>query len=292
MKNMFTAFILNLIFSIFEFIGGFVTGSAAIISDAVHDFGDCIGIGFSCFLEKKSEKQPDDIYTFGYRGYSVIAGLITSLTLLAGSFVAIFNALSRLVYPTKINYNGMLIFAIFGVIINSLATVITHSKTSINQKAINLHMLEDVLGWCVVLFGAIIMKFTDISVIDPIMSICVSGFMIFNAIKHLKNITDIMLNKTPSDIPVDKIKKEILDLNDVQEVHHIHMWSLDGEHHLATMHVVSNNPNIKLEIKKLLNNYNIVHSTIEIEALDDVCNDKTCSLNFLHKQTHHCSHRH
>ena len=110
-KNILIAFILNLTFSVFEFIGGVVTGSVAIVSDAVHDIGDAVSIGISYFLEKKSKKQPDEKYTYGYARYSVIGSVITTLILLFGSFMVISNAVNRIITPVEINYNGMILFA-------------------------------------------------------------------------------------------------------------------------------------------------------------------------------------
>lgn len=175
-RNILIAFILNLAFSIFEFVGGIITGSVAIMSDAVHDIGDAASIGVSYFLEKKGEK------------YSLIGAFITTLTLLLGSIVTICNAISRLMEPAKIHYDGMIVFAIVGVGVNLCAAFVTREGDSLNQKAVNLHMLEDVLGWLVVLAGAVVMRFTDFTLLDPIMSIGVSAFILINAIRNLKEI--------------------------------------------------------------------------------------------------------
>ena len=175
-RNILIAFILNLVFSIFEFVGGIITGSVAIMSDAVHDIGDAASIGVSYLLEKKGEK------------YSIIGAFITTFTLLIGSIVTIYNAIRRLFAPTEIHYEGMIVFAIVGVCVNLCAAFVTREGDSLNQKAVNLHMLEDVLGWIVVLVGAIVMRFTDFSLLDPIMSIGVSAFILINAIRNLKEI--------------------------------------------------------------------------------------------------------
>ena len=199
-KNILIAFLLNMSFSLFEFFGGVVTNSVSIISDAVHDLGDAISIGISLLLEKKSKKKADNKYTYGYVRYSVLGGVITTVILMIGSIFVINNAIQRLFNPVSINYSGMLIFAVIGVILNTLAALITKDGDSINQHAVNLHMLEDVLGWIIVLVGAIIMKFTDISIIDPIMSIGVAVFILINTLKNLKVVLDIFLEKTPKGI--------------------------------------------------------------------------------------------
>ena len=227
-NNILIAFILNLFFSIFEFVGGIFTGSVAIISDAIHDIGDASSIGISYFLEKKSKKQPDEIYTYGYARYSVIGGVITTLILFFGSVTVIINAIEKIINPTEINYNGMIIFAIVGVIVNFTAAYFTREGDSINQKAVNLHMLEDVLGWAVVLIGAVIMRFTDFKILDPLMSIGVAIFILINAIKNLKEVIDIFCEKIPNGISTEEIKEHILEIDGVIDVHHIPIWSIDG----------------------------------------------------------------
>src|SRR5574344_1190297 len=143
-KNILIAFILNIAFSIFEFIGGTLTNSVAIVSDSIHDMGDALSIGVSYFLEKKSKKKPDNKYTFGYVRYSILGALSTTMILFIGSIIVIYSSIVRIINPVVINYNGMIIFAIFGVIVNFLAAYFTKNGDSLNQKSVNLHMLEDV----------------------------------------------------------------------------------------------------------------------------------------------------
>ena len=181
-KNILIAFLLNISFSIFEFFGGIITNSVAILSDSIHDLGDAISIGISYFMERKSKKPGDNNYTYGYVRYSVLGGVITTSILLVGSILVIISATKRLINPVEVNYNGMIIFAIIGVILNYIAAYVTKEGDSINQKSVNLHMLEDVLGWIVVLIGAIIMNFTDIRILDSIMSIGVAIFILFNSL--------------------------------------------------------------------------------------------------------------
>ena len=293
-KNILIAFVLNLSFSVFEFFGGIFTGSVAIISDAVHDIGDAASIGVAFFLERKSKKQPDEKYTYGYTGYSIIGSAITTLILMLGSVMVIYNAVLRIIHPAEINYSGMIIFAIVGVGINLGAAILTHGGESLNQKAVNLHMLEDVLGWVVVLIGAVVMKFTDFYIIDPLMSIGVATFILLNVCKNLKTILDIFLLKTPKGIHVDEIKEHLCEIQDVLDVHHVHVWSIDGHHNYATMHIVakSNSPHIKEKIRDELREHGIVHVTLELEAEGEHCHEEHCHLdaapvNELHHHHHH-----
>ena len=277
-KNIFIAFILNLLFSIIEFFGGFLTNSIAIISDSIHDFGDSLSIGISYFLEKKSKRKPDNKYTYGYMRYSLLGSTITTLILLIGSILVIYNAITRIIKPIDINYNGMIILSIVGVIINILASYFTHEGNSLNLKAVNLHMIEDVLGWIIVLVGSIIMKFTGIKIIDPILSIVVALFIIIQAIKNIKIILNIFLEKVPKETDIDIIKEDLLKIDNIIDIHHIHVWSIDGYKTCATLHVVldKNYKEAKNKIRAALKEFNITHVTIEIETKDEKCCESIC----------------
>jgi len=289
-RNILIAFILNLSFSIFEFIGGVITGSVAIVSDAVHDLGDATSIGISFFLEKKSKKQPDEKYTYGYGRYSVLGGFITTLILLVGSVLVIYNAVHRIIVPTEINYNGMIVFAIVGVCVNFCAALFTRESGSLNQRAVNLHMLEDVLGWAVVLVGAIVMKFTDFALLDPLMSMGVAIFILVNALKNLKEVVDLFLEKTPRGMDVEEIKEHISKIEGVQDVHHVHIWSMDGQNNYATMHLVTDRDGheVKDEVREELREHGIGHVTIEIESSLEHCHEKHCHVEVVE----HCGHGH
>lgn len=293
-KNILIAFMLNLAFSIFEFLGGIYTGSVAIISDAVHDIGDAASIGISYFLEKLSKKQPDEKYTYGYARYSVIGSVITTLILLVGSLIVIYNAVIRVFAPVAINYNGMIIFAVVGVCVNLCAAFFTREGDSLNQKAVNLHMLEDVLGWVVVLIGAVVMRFTDFALIDPIMSIAVAIFILVNAFRNLKEALELFLEKTPRSIEINEIKEHISEIEGVIEVHHIHIWSMDGHNNYATMHVVANGDHheIKERIREELAEHGIVHATLELEAEGEHCHERHCHIEAPAAGHHHHHHHH
>ena len=291
-KKILIAFLLNLGFSIFEFFGGIVTGSVAILSDALHDIGDAAGIGLSYFLEKKSKNQPDENYTYGYLRFSVTGGLVTTVILLVGSGLVIYNAVSRLMNPAKINYDGMIIFAVIGAAVNLIAAYFTGHSESVNQRAVNLHMLEDVLGWIVVLIGATVMRFTDIVVIDPIMSIGVAVFILINALKNLKGILDLFLEKIPEGISLAEIKEHISEIQGVEDVHHIHIRSIDGVNNYATMHVVVSGSahTIKDKIRDELREHGIGHATIELEEPGEHCHEKNCIIIHSEHSAHHHHH--
>lgn len=291
-KNIRIAFFLNLLFAVFEFAGGILTGSTAIVSDAVHDLGDAAGIGCSYFLEKKSRKQPDEIYTYGYARYSVLGGFLTTLILLLGSAAVIVHVAGRLIHPVEIDYGGMMIFAVVGVCVNSCAAFFTREGDSLNQRAVNLHMLEDVLGWIVVLTGAVVMRFTDFWILDPLMSVGVAVFILWNAGKNLKEILELFLEKVPDGLEIGEIREHLMEIEGILDVPHIHIRSLDGQNHDASMHIVTNEEpqKIKRKVREELREHGIGHVTLELEREGEDCHGKICHMEHTAGHGHHHHH--
>ena len=293
-KKILIAFILNLAFSLFEFWGGIYTGSISVISDSIHDMGDAASIGLSFIFEKISKKKPDSTHTYGYARYSVLGGLVTNIILFFGSLAVIYNAVIRIIHPSPIKYNEMIVLAIIGVCVNFCAAYFTRGSDSPCQKAVNLHMIEDVLGWAIVLIAAVIMKFVNFTHIDPIMSVCVAVFILVNSIKNLNEIKDIFLEKTPREIDIEILKKDILNIENVIDVHQVRVHSIDGQTNVAAMHIVTdkNRLEIKKEIRLLLHKYNIFHVTLELESKGELCPEEYCAVQHAKKTEHHHHHHH
>ncbi len=291
-RNILIAFILNLSFSVYEFIGGAFTNSTAIMSDAIHDLGDALSIGISYFLERKSKQRPNQSYTYGYARFSLMGGMLTTLILLIGSGIVIYSAVRRIITPAPVNYSGMIWLAVIGVVVNFAAAYFTREGDSLNQKSVNLHMLEDVLGWMVVLVGAIIMRFTDISLIDPLLSIGVAIFILKNAWGNFRSIMDVLLEKTPQGILLSQLEQHLAQLPGVENIHHLHVWSIDGYHNYATLHVVTKgNPRkIKTLIRNELSEHGIAHTTVELETPSECCSETTCELEATAPTAHHHHH--
>lgn len=292
-RKILIAFLLNSVFSLFEVIGGIFTGSIAILSDAVHDTGDALSIGLSYFLERKSLKKADSGHTYGYRRYSVLGAAVTDTVLIIGSLLVIYNGIGRIIEPSEINSDGMLVFAVFGFLTNILAAFFTRGGESLNQRAVNLHMLEDVLGWAVVLIGSAVIKFTGLYIIDPIMSIGVAVFILIHALKSFKKIVDLFLEKTPEGIGTEEIKKHLLEIEGVKDVHHIHIRSIDGELCFASLHTVicaEDAVSVKRAIKKELREHGISHITVETEAEGEECGELECAIERKEGHSHHGHH--
>ncbi len=297
-RNILVAFILNLAFSVFEFIGGIFTGSVAILSDALHDLGDAIGVGVSFFMERKSKGKPDKKFTYGYARFSVLGSAITTLILIIGSVLVIYYSINRILNPIQINYRSMIVLAIIGVCVNGLAVFFTSKGESLNQKAVNLHMLEDVFGWVIVLIGAIVMSFTDFALLDPILSIILAVFILFNAIKNIVKTIEIFLEKTPKEIDVKAVIQHLMEEPKIKDVHHVHIWSLDGISNCATMHIVTDGEFsvIKQKARKTLKDIGISHITLELEMEEEICPEIECKIevseccHHLHHSQHHHNH--
>lgn len=291
-RNILIAFLLNALFAVFELVGGVLTGSVAILSDAVHDLGDATSIGVSFFLERKSRGGPNETYTYGYARYSVMGSVITTLVLLISSIFVIVQAVRRLLSPTEIDYSGMILFAVIGVIVNAAAAIVTHAKETLNQRAVNLHMLEDVLGWIVVLIGAIVMRYTDLLFLDSLMSLGVAIFIFVHAARNLRQVLDLFLEKVPSGMAVSKLCENLRKIESVVDVHHVHLWSLDGDRHYATMHIVANgDPHaVKERVREELREHGIGHATLELESADEPCEERCCTVQEIEHHHHHHHH--
>ena len=241
-KNIKLAFILNFVFAIIEFIGGLFTNSISILSDSIHDFGDALAIAISLYLENKSTEKPNNKYTYGYLRYSVIGAFITSLILLLATIIVIKESFERSLLPESINYTGMIWIALFGLIVNGVSVLKTSKNHNINEKAINLHLLEDLLSWICVLVGSIVMKFTGIDCLDSIMSIGISVFILYNVYKNIIEVFYILTEKKPQDICLQDIQDTLKEKNkEILDIHHIHCWTLDGNINYMTLHLVVKN---------------------------------------------------
>ena len=293
-RNILIAFLLNLGFSVFEFFGGLFTGSVAILSDAVHDLGDALGIGVSWFLERKSKRQADRTYTYGYARFSVLGSVFTCGILLLGSVGVIVSAIGRLMNPVPIRYDGMILFAVVGVAVNLTAAFVTRKGESLNQKAVNLHMLEDVLTWVVVLVGAVVMRYTDWAVIDPLVSVAVAVYVFIHAVGHLRAAVDIFLEKVPDGYAVEAIKARVEAIEGVTDVHHVHIRSIDGYTHAASLHVVADGDPaaVKAAVRATLSEMGIAHVTVEVERTGEVCGQPWCDLTECHNHGGHHHHHH
>jgi cobalt-zinc-cadmium efflux system protein len=274
-------FFLNLGFTVIEFIGGWLTNSTAIMADAVHDLGDSLSIGSAWLLNKLGRKDPSDDFTYGYRRFSLFGALVNGLVLLAGSVWVLSEAIPRLVDPVMPITEGMLILALFGVIVNGFAAWRLMGGKSLNERVLNWHLMEDVLGWLTVLIVATIMQFVAWPILDPLLSIGFTLFILVNVVRNLWATGKLFFQAVPDGQLRQTIESALLRIPGIQAIHHLHLWSLDGEHHVLTAHVVVDEPDnsdyhlqLKAEIAEVLAQFELAHTTIEIELSRENCRDE------------------
>lgn len=282
--NIKVAFFLNFGFTILELIGGILTNSVAIMSDALHDLGDSLSLGLAWYFEKLSKKGSDQNFSYGYKRFSLLGAVINSVILLVGSFIILSEAIPRLWEPQEVHAPGMIGFALLGILVNGAAVLRLKGGSSINERVVRLHLMEDVLGWVAVLIGGIILYFYDVPVIDPLLSVAITLYVLYNVYRNLRQSMKILLQGTPAAIDMDAVRDRLEQLPEVNSVHHLHIWSMDGTYNILTLHAVINHDftlhqteSIKQEIKTAMADMNVHHVTVEFETLEQGCSEPDCT---------------
>lgn len=282
------AFWLNLAFAILEVVGGLWTNSVAVLSDALHDFGDSVALGLTWHFARVSERRGDETFTFGYRRFSLLGALVMSFVLFAGGLVVLFEAIPRLLSPEAANAKGMIYLAVAGIAINGIAALRTRTGRSLSERVVTWHFVEDVLGWLSVLIAGIVMSFTDIRILDPVLSILITLYVLWNVGRRLKETLVILLQGAPQGVSVDGVEDVIRAVPGVCDVHHTHIWTQDGERHVLTTHVVGeagtaleDTVDLRNRIRESLRPLGILHATIEVEQGVNGCRAGTADCHSL-----------
>ena len=268
----FAAFV-NFAFTIVEIIGGLLTNSLAILSDALHDLGDSIALLVSWFFERGAKRAPDARYTFGYQRLSLFSALFSAFILVGGSIVIIVNAVPRFFSPESVNAFGMVGLAAIGITFNGLGFFMLNRGESLNERVLSWHLLEDVLGWVGIFVGGVVIYFWKFYLIDPIITVGLTVFILYNVVRNLREAISILLQGVPKHINLEVVKQDIRGIDGVLDLHDIHIWSLEGETDVFSAHVIVNDETFekrpletKQTIKDALKRHHIEHSTIELEA--------------------------
>ncbi|MDR0725414.1 MAG: cation diffusion facilitator family transporter [Prevotellaceae bacterium] len=284
-SNIGIAFFLNLVFSIIEIVGGYFTNSVAILSDALHDLGDSFSLALAWYFQKLSKKKRDSEYSYGYRRFSLLGALINSVVLLIGSIFVIIESVNRLVSPENADAKGMFLLAVFGILINGAAMLKLRKNNSLNERTVSLHLMEDVLGWVAVLVASAVMLFVDIPILDPILSLGIACYILFNIYNNLRDTLRVILQGVPENIDAGELEKSLSNVEGIESVHDLHLWTMDGEYNISSVHIVvetgrnsSGITEIKNQVKQLMKQFNIQHSTVEIEQGEENCeySDNCC----------------
>ena len=268
-RNMTIAFLLNFSFAIIEFIFGLLFHSSAVLADAIHDTGDALAIGLSTFFEKISTRKEDRNYTLGYKRYSLLGALLTSVILLVGSTLVIVENIPKLFAPEKVNYDGMLVLGIVAIVVNTAASRVVSHGHSHNESILSLHFLEDILGWLAVVGVSIILRFTDWYFLDPLLSLVIAGFILSKALPKFWENIQIFLDHVPSDVDLSQLYQEIAVLENVRAITQLNVWTTDGLEKYAMLHICLENPNLLAETQVVLRQrllaYGIAKVTIQTD---------------------------
>ncbi len=282
-KNIRLAFALNASFMVVEAIGGFIIGSTAILSHALHDLGDSITLGLSWYLQKKSDQKRTSSFSYGYRRFSLLGALINAIVLVVGSIIIFIEVLPRITDPGSPNAGGMLLIAGAGFLVNGFAALRTKRGKSMNERMVTLHLFEDVLSWGVILIVGLLIQIGDLVVLDPILSLIITVYILYSVFRNLKKTVKIFLQAVPESVSIEKIESKIKTIKGIISVHDIHVWSLDGEHNILTMHIVVPKKTsqkemlqIKCRARDSVCNYDIEHATVEVELEGESCDLDEC----------------
>ena len=264
------AFFLNLSYAIVEFIAGGIFGSSAVLADSVHDLGDAIAIGISALLETISNREEDRQYTLGYKRFSLLGAMLTSVILMIGSVLVILENITKIAHPQPVNENGILWLGIIAVAINVLASLVVRKGKTKNESILSLHFLEDTLGWLAVILMAIILRFTDWYILDPLLSLVISIFILSKAIPRFWSTLKIFLDAVPEGIETAKLEKELARLTNVKSVNQLSIWSMDGLENDAIVHLCIEDGEqmmgTKEAVRQCLEERGVQNITIEVDS--------------------------
>lgn len=278
--NLKVAFLLNLCFTLLEVAGGLWTNSIAILSDALHDGGDCLTLGLAWYLQRLSTDRPDAQFTYGYRRFSMLGALVTGLVLIAGLGIIGWNAIQRLLQPEVVKVPGMLAIAVFGVLLNGVAASRLRTGHSLTETVASWHLLEDTLGWVAVLLGSAVMMVWHLPIIDPILSLLISVFVLWNVFRNLRKVVLVILQAAPASFDVEAFGRQLAGLPGVVGTHHTHTWTLDGERHVLSTHLIMKRDRdrdrevivaAKRRVHVLLFEQHFEHITVEVELEGETC---------------------
>ena len=278
-KNLKLAFFINLGFTVLEIIGGFLTNSVAIMSDALHDLGDSLSLGLAWYIENKAEKEgATEEFSFGYARFRLLGALINSVVLIGGSIYIIYEAITRFQNPEVVDSTYMIGFAVLGVLANGYAAWRVSGGKSLNEKVVSWHLLEDVLGWVAVLIVAIILQFKDWYILDPALSLAITLYILWGVGGRLKDTLYLMLQGVPENINLQEVKKKLEQVPHVSSTHHTHVWSLDGQHHVLTAHLVLEKisrfeqvDEVRQQAIQAVEEWDFSHHTIQLELDKEKC---------------------
>jgi len=230
-NNLILSILLNLLITIAQVIGGIISGSLALISDALHNFSDVLSLVFSLVAHKLSRRKASLNNTFGYKRAELIAAFINAITLIIVAFFLIYEASSRLFHPEPIKSGLVIWLALLGIVVNggSVLLLKKDSEHNLNMKSAYLHLLTDMMASVAVLVGGLLMKFYGWFWVDSIMTLLIASYLIYVSYDLIKSATKMLMLFTPDYINIKEIVREVHKIKGVNKLHHIHIWHLNDE---------------------------------------------------------------
>jgi cobalt-zinc-cadmium efflux system protein len=278
-KNLGVAILLNISITVAQAIGGIISGSMALLSDAAHNFGDVLSMVISFLANRLAKREATEKQTFGFRRSEILAAFINSATLIIISVIILFEAGQRLVNPVPISANLVIWLAVAGILVNggSVLFIRKDSRENMNMKSVYFHLFGDMLISIAVLLGGIAMKYLHWYRTDSIFSIAIAFYLLYMSWGIVRSSLRIIMQFTPEEIDVKKIASEIEKIDGVKNMHHVHVWQINEHEMMFEAHIdmsediyVSSFEEILHRIKAVLTKYNINHSTIQPEfTVDD-----------------------
>lgn len=286
-RSLILSIILNLTFAIGELIAGLFANSLTLISGSLHDLSDSFALTLSYFGLRMALLSPNRRRTFGYKKIRILTAFLNAFVLAVLTVIILRAAILRIIHPEHVRSSVLWAVAIIGIIVNGTAVFqLYRDRVSLSIRTAMLHLLDDFLSWIAILVGGLIIQFTKWYVIDPILSIGVSAFVIYGAYKILRESASILIDSTPKDISFEAVRKFILGFDKkVVDLHDLHIWTIgEGERALMAHIVVGDNIissyyQLLQDLEcALIQNFQITHVTLELECDKCKSGENVCNL--------------
>lgn len=273
-KNMAIAIVLNIIITGGQIIGGVISGSVALLTDALHNFSDVVSLILSYFTNRLAKRKSTINQTYGFKRAEILSAFINSATLIGIAIYLIVEAVERFINPQKVNSDIVIYFAIASVIFNLISVVILHkdSKNNLNIKSAYLHLFTDVLTSIAVMIGGFLMKYYGIYRIDSILSVAIAIYLIFSSYKLLIESIKILMQFTPKEVDIQNVCDKVCVIGGIENIHHVHLWQLNDKELFFEAHIdlkkdikITEFQSILLNIEDVLDEYEIHHFNIQPE---------------------------
>ena len=270
------SFAINILLSIIELIAGIIGGSVALIGDALHNTSDALSILIAILAYKIGLKKSNKYYTFGFKRAEIIGAFVNLILLFISALYLFVEGINRIISPQNINGELIIYISVIALVVDGITAKLSHHEShhNANMKMLFLHNLADALGSVRVIVSGLCVVYFDWYFVDGIIALMIAGYMIFHSIIAFPKIVKILMNAAPDNMDIDEIKKHLLKIKNVSDVHHIHVWNIDEEHISLDCHIVSEDITVLEKARSILSkNFDVHHSNIQLETKENNCRD-------------------